>query len=121
MQYRELIKQVQHYSGFSDSESETALRLFVEKLSARLTEEEREDFASQLPSDLQDIALSVEGTEKWSGSEFIKQFCEEEDIEEGRAKKQIHAVWEAIKDAISPGEVEDIRAQLPNDLVTELH
>ena len=32
MQYRELVKKVQHFSGFSDKESETALRLFIKTL-----------------------------------------------------------------------------------------
>lgn len=116
MEYHDMIKRVQDYSGFSDDESETALRLFIEKLSARLTEEEREDFASQLPTDLQEIALAVDTAEDLSASDFINQFCETEDIEENRAIRQIKAVWQALKDALSPGEVQDIQAQLPMDL-----
>lgn len=121
MQYRELVKRVQNYSGFSDSESETALRTFINKLSARLTEEEREDFASQLPEDLQEVALEPETSEKWGADDFIRQFCEAEDIEENRAKKQIMAAWQALKEAISPGEIKDIKSQLPQDLAAMLH
>jgi len=42
-------------------------------------------------------------------------------IDEKRAKKQILCAWKAIKDAISPGEIDDIRAQLPNKTVAFLH
>jgi uncharacterized protein (DUF2267 family) len=121
MQYRELVKRVQNYSGFSDVESEQALRLFVNKLSSRLNEEEREDFASELPEDLDAVALEPETTETGNVTDFIRQFCEAEDIEEGRAKKQIYATWLALKEAISPGEIRDIRAQLPNDLAVMLY
>lgn len=121
MGYRELIKKVQQYSGFSDGESKDALQMMVESLSVHLTEGERQDFASQLPSELQDIALSVSATEENSRQDIVEQFMEEEGIDEGRAKKQIHAAWQALKEAISPGEINHIRAQLPNSMVAFLH
>lgn len=121
MQYRELVKRVQDYSGFSDQESETALKVFVRKLAARLTEDERKDFASQLPTDLQDMALTSETSDVKTESDFIRQFCEEENIEESRAKKQIMASWRAIKDALTPGQINHIKTQLPNDLAESLH
>lgn len=121
MTYRELVKRVQHYSGFSDSESETALRLFIKKLACRLTMDERKDFASQLPTDLQDLAMTDETSDAKTEGEFIRQFCDEENIDESRAKKQIMAAWQALKDAITKGEIEDIRAQLPKDLAAQLH
>jgi uncharacterized protein (DUF2267 family) len=121
MQYRQLVKRVQDYSGFSDSESETALRLFVRKLAARLTQDERKDFASQLPSDLQDMALTTETSDVKTQEDFIRQFCEEENIEEGRAKKQVMAAWKAIKDALTPGQIKHIKTQLPDALAESLY
>jgi uncharacterized protein (DUF2267 family) len=52
---------------------------------------------------------------------MIAELCQEEDIDEKTARKQIHAVWMTLEDSISPGEIEDIKAQLPNDLVATLH
>jgi len=121
MKYRELIKKVQTYSGFSDSESKDALDLMVESLAVHLTEGERKDFASQLPEELQDLALSVRATEANSKEDILKQFMQIQDIPENRAKKQILAAWQAIKDAISKGEIDHIRAQLPNRTVAFLH
>jgi uncharacterized protein (DUF2267 family) len=121
MKYREMIKKVQKYSGFSDSESQDALQLMVESLAVHLTEGERKDFASQLPQELQDIALSVEATDENANEDILQQFMEIENIDEGRAKKQIYSAWKALKDAISGGEINHIRAQLPNQTVAFLH
>lgn len=121
MKYREMVKRVQQYSGFSDAESEEALQLMVESLAVHLTEGERKDFASQLPTKLKDIALSVWATEENSRQDILRQFMEIQEIDEGHAKKQMFASWKALKDAISPGEIDDIRAQLPNSLVKMLH
>lgn len=120
MKYRELIKRVQSYSGFSDSESKEALQLMVESLAVRLTEGERKDFASQLPTELKDIALSVWPIEENRKPDLLHQFMELQDIDEGHAKKQIKATWKALKDAVSSGEIDDVKAQLSNKTVTLL-
>lgn len=121
MGFREMIKKVQTYSGFSDAESKDALELMVESLAVHLTEGERKDFASQLPQELQDMALSVQATEANSKEDILRQFMELEDIDESRAKKQIMSAWRALKDALSEGEISHIRAQLPNATVAFLH
>jgi uncharacterized protein (DUF2267 family) len=121
MKYRELIKKVQNYSGFSDDESEDALQMMVESLAVHLNEGERKDFASQLPQRLQDLALSVYATPRNANEDLVEQFMVNERIDENRAKKQILASWQALKDALSKGEVEHIRSQLPNRTVAFLH
>lgn len=121
MGYREMIKKVQNYSGFSDSESEDALQMMVESLAVHLTEGERKDFASQLPEELQDIALSVQPTEDTAKEDIIEQFMGTQEIDEKRAKKQVYSAWQTLKDAISMGEINHIRSQLPNRTVAFLH
>jgi len=121
MGFRELIKKVQVYSGFSDQESKDALEHMVETLAVHLNEGERKDFASQLPQELKDIALSVLATEENSRQDILQQFMENQHIEEGRAKKQILSAWHALKDAVSPGQIEHIRSQLPKKTVAFLH
>ncbi|HEY4160771.1 MAG TPA: DUF2267 domain-containing protein [Candidatus Saccharimonadales bacterium] len=121
MKYRELIKKVQLYSGFSDTESQDALDSLVESLAIHLNEGERKDFASQLPQELQDRALAVLPTKETSRQDMLEQIMEVERIPEPRAKKQMLAAWRALKDAISEGEIDDIRAQLPRKTVALLH
>jgi uncharacterized protein (DUF2267 family) len=120
MKYRELINKVQKYSGFSDTESKDALDIMVETLAVHLNEGERKDFAAQLPDELKSMALSVYATEQNSTEDILKQFMELEGIDESHARKQIRAAWQALKSAISGGEAEHIKAQLPNNLVSLL-
>lgn len=117
MRYRELIKKVQDYSGLSFEEAKEALQVMVEVLAVHLTERERKDFASQLPEELQNIALAVLATEENSTKPILPQIMELQQVDENRAKHQIKAAWRALKNAISRGEIEDIKAQLPNDFV----
>jgi hypothetical protein len=86
MKYRELIKKVQDYSGFSDAESQEALEMMVESLAVHLTEGERKDFASQLPQKLKDMALSVYPSKENSKEDLVEQFMEYEHIDENRAQ-----------------------------------
>ncbi len=121
MTFREMIKKMEHYSGFSDRESKESLELMVESLAVHLTEGERKDFASQLPKELEAIALSVWPTKATVKQDMLQQFMSMQDVEESRAKKQLLCAWKVLKDAITPGEIDDIRAQLPNATVAMLH
>lgn len=117
MKYRELIKTVQHYSGFSDAESKDALDGTVATLAVHLTEGQRENFASQLPSELQDLALAVYATEENSSQDLFEQFMEVQEVDESRAKKQLLSAWNALKDTLSAGLIDHICAQLPTRTV----
>lgn len=121
MGYRELIKKVQLESGFSDAESKDALEHMVESLAVHLNEGERKDFASQLPQELKDIALSVYPTKENSRKEILQQFMETQRVEYARAKKQVLSAWKALKEAISAGEINHIKSQLPSKTVELLY
>lgn len=121
MGYREMIKKVQMYSGFSDSESKDALDCTVESIAIHLNEGERKDFASQLPEELQDMALAVLPTEVTAREDLLQLVMEAEHIDENRAKKQLLSAWRALKEALTKGQIEHIKAQLPNQTVALLH
>jgi uncharacterized protein (DUF2267 family) len=110
-----MIKRVQRYSGFSDSESKDALDCTVETLAVHLTEGERKHFASQLPSELKDRALSVFATRITAKEDILEQVARLQNVTIDHAKNQLLSSWHAIKDAISDGEIQDVRAQLPKN------
>ncbi|HWT39840.1 MAG TPA: DUF2267 domain-containing protein [Dongiaceae bacterium] len=112
MKYRELIKTVQHYSGFSDAESKDALDGTVATIAVHLTEGARENFASQLPTELKDLALAVYATDENSHQDLFEQFMEFQEVDAPRAKKQLISAWEALKDTLSAGLIDHITAQL---------
>lgn len=117
MKYRELIKTVQHYSGFSDAESKDALDGIVATLAVHLTEGQRANFASQLPTELKDLALSVYATEQNSTQDLFEQFMEVQEVDAPRAKKQLLSAWSALKGTLSSGLIDHICAQLPTRTV----
>ncbi len=121
MKYRELVKRVQHYSGFSDSESEQALRLFIMVLASRLTDDERKDFGSQLPEELKAETAKISDTIKFSKDDMYEAISQIQEIEPEHAKKQVMASWNALKDQLTPGQIDDIKSQLPPDLDEELY
>lgn len=120
MGFREMIRKVQLYSGFSDDESKDALEHMVEAVAVHLPEIERLDFADQLPDELRDIALSVYATDKNSRSDLVDDFVEIQHVDVVRAKKQIISAWQALKEVINERQVRRIRAQLPNSTVALL-
>lgn len=121
MKYRELIKTVQYYSGFSDEESKDALDGTVAALAVHLTEGERANLAHQLPSELEDMALAVYATTENSTQDLFEQFMEFQEVDEPRAKRQLLSAWEALKDILSAGLIDRIRSQLPTQTVELLH
>lgn len=121
MKYREMVKTMQTNSGFSDKESEGALQTFVRLLSERLEEGERQDFASQLPEELEQIAASPVDTIKMEKEDFIAEIALEQEVDESRAKKQMMAAWNTLKQALTRGQINHIKTQLPPSLSGQLH
>jgi len=113
MRFSELVQRVQMYSGLPSEESRDALELMVESLAVHLPEPERRHFASELPEELSDLALSVWPTEYTASQDIVEQFMEQEHIDEGLARQQIRAAWTALKDVVSEGQLNSIRALLP--------
>jgi len=122
MQYREFLKRVAHHSGFSDSESLEATQVFMETLATRLNYAELKNFVSQLPVEVADMATPGVGKmEKFHGDEFLERIADKQNITTAHAKKQMYSVWQTLKEAVDEGQIQHLRAQLPNDMVELLH
>lgn len=113
MEYQELIKKVQVYSGFSDFESKDALDCLVETLAVRLDENGRKSFATHLPQELHDMALAVYPSNENANVDILAQFMQYQNVNSDRARKQILSAWQALKDTISKAEIERLRNELP--------
>lgn len=117
MQYDEFIGQVQHRARMADSEEAVrAVRVVLQTLGRRLVGGEIKDAASQLP---REIALYLEEAEAGSGKygldEFYERVAEKEGLDLPIAIHHARAVVSVLLDALSPGEVKDIREQLPRE------
>lgn len=116
MKHDEFIGQVQHRARLSSrGDAERATSATLETLGERLAGGEAKDFASQLPPHLAKYALSgLAGMgERYTLDEFYRRVSDREGVDLPKAIFHARAVIEVLQEAISPGEIKDIRAQLP--------
>lgn len=87
----------------------------------RLTHEEADQVVDQLPRDLKDVWEAGEKKErrplKLNREEFYDRVKRETGVASKREARWLTlAVFAALKEQLSPGEAEDVYAQLPKDL-----
>ena len=119
MKYDEFIKQVQE-RGHMDSreEAEKAVRATLETLAERLRGGEAHDLASQLPPELAEyLGHERAGAgESFSLDEFFERVNERDrGVDLPGAVYHARVVIDVLGDAVTQGEIEDIRSQLPQE------
>lgn len=116
MKHDEFIGQVQHHARLSSrGDAELAARATLETLAERLAGGEAEDLASQLPRGLAEYlrtGLAGAGV-RFSMEDFFRRVSEREGVDLPKAIYHARAVIAVLYEAVSPGELADIRAQLP--------
>ena len=116
MRYDEFIGQVQHRAGLgSHTEAERATRATLETLAERLAGGEAHDLAAQLPPEL---ARSLEAPDAGIGAkltldEFFELVSEREGVDLPDATFHARVVIGVLTEAVSIGEIQDVRVQLP--------
>jgi uncharacterized protein (DUF2267 family) len=116
MKADEFIKQVKERAGLSSREEAIeATHATLSVLGERLYGGERDDLAAQLPIELQGFLLEAQGSNKFDVDEFFVRVSEEEECEVEEAVEHAQAVIDVLCEAVSKGEIEDIKSQLPKD------
>ncbi len=116
MKYDELIGQVRHRAGLgSHAEAERATRATLETLAERLAGGEAHDLAAQLPAEL---ALYLQPPDAGIGAkltldEFFALVSEREGVDLPDATFHARVVIGILTEAVSVGEIQDVRVQLP--------
>ena len=116
MRYDEFIGQVQHRAGLgSHAEAERATRATLETLAEPLAGGEAHDLAAQLPPEL---ARSLELPDAGIGAkltldEFFELVSEREGVDLPDATFHARVVIGVLTEAVSLGEIQDVRVQLP--------
>lgn len=116
MRYDEFIGQVQNRAQLrSRGEAERVTWATLQTLGERLAGGEAKDFASQLPIPLPQYALSgLAGMGiPLSLDDFVQVVADREGAEPQRARQHTQAVCSVLQEALAPGEVQDMCAQLP--------
>ncbi len=116
MRYEEFIDRVAgHVVVGSREEAERVTRATLETLGERLGREERDDLASQLPHELKEYLLARPHSDRFLLDEFYNRVSARADIRHVHGVREAQAVMAVLREAISPGEWEDLLSKLPDD------
>lgn len=101
--------------------AENAITATLETLNERITGGEARDLAAQLPEEIQPaLRPKAEEAEGFSSGEFYRRVAEHEGVEIETARIEAWAVMRVLREAVTPGELDDMVAQLPEDFNTLL-
>ncbi|MBD3402022.1 DUF2267 domain-containing protein [candidate division GN15 bacterium] len=116
MQFHDFIGQVQHRARLDSEEAALKLtRVTLETLSERLGGEEPRDLAAQLPEEIGRYLTTPGKGERFNSDEFLQRVSEREGADLPKAVYHVRAVFEVLGEAVSGGELNDVRQQLPED------
>jgi uncharacterized protein (DUF2267 family) len=91
----------------------------VQTLGARISEGEVKDLEAELPAELSDALerglAESRAAKKMSEQEFLARIAELEGIEPAEADRHAHAMFQAVREALSPKEFSDMASQLSED------
>ena len=113
MQRDEFVKRVREIGELdSREEAEAAIKATFATLKERLAGNEPNNLAAQIPGDLAEPLQGEGGREDFALAEFYRRVAEKEGIDESRAIRQSRAVALVLQEAITTGEMDDVRGQL---------
>ena len=122
MQYQEFLQRVQEQINATEPATQTqraaeqAITATLQTLSERLTGGEATDLAAQLPEELKaPLERSAEEAERFSLEEFYERVAEREGVDLETARNDASAVMSVLRVAVTPGQLDDLMAQLPSE------
>jgi uncharacterized protein (DUF2267 family) len=117
MKYNQFIAHVEEHSGLGYEQAEEATHAFFEMLGARLTTDESKHLASQLPNELAETVKTASTDQSQvDAGEFFERIGNHQNAGRSIAYDHAQAVWDTLKQAVSKGQINHIREQLPTDI-----
>lgn len=116
MQHDEFIGQVQHRARLPHrGDAERVTRIVLETLSERLTEGAARNLAAQLPAEIGHHMIGTPLSGRLTLEEFFQRLSLREGVPLPTVIHHARAVLSVVRDAVSPGALEHVKAQLPKD------
>ncbi|MDT5085028.1 MAG: hypothetical protein QOE52_1969 [Mycobacterium sp.] len=116
MQYDELIALVAERAGLFKGDAIDLTRATLATLADRIGGGAVRELAAHLPGPLQDALLpTTEEAEAFSFEEFINRVAERTRRKSIVSESAVAAVMATLRDAVTPGEFDNILSQLPKD------
>lgn len=115
MKYDEFVGEVQSRARLpSRGDTVRAIQATLETLAERINPGEADDLAAQLPPELGTFLRQVETSERFSVDDFFLRVAAKETADLPDAAHHARAVMAVLQEAVTTGEMEDVRAQLPD-------
>lgn len=114
MQADEFVRRVQVQAKIATGDA--ALKVIeaaLETLGERIRRDERRDLAAQLPDQLKAYLNKRQETTRFDLEEFYNRVAGRSELGLPAAILQSQAVIDVLQQAVSPGQLQDIRRQLP--------
>jgi uncharacterized protein (DUF2267 family) len=122
MDYAKFIKEVKvRMNTDSEEEALKAIKAVFESLSEHLAGEEPRHLAAQLPPDIGKYLKSPGGASSFSVDDFFRKVGEKANVDKKTAVQHVRSVMEVLRMAVSRGELEDVKSQLPKELYEVLN
>jgi uncharacterized protein (DUF2267 family) len=116
MKYEQFIDRVADRAGLDTEEAAFVTEAVLATLAERITGGEARDLAAQLPEELQPpLEDTDEPAEPFGLNEFIRRVGIRADVDPGDALEGTRAVLATLREAVTPGEFEDVLSQLPKE------
>ncbi|GAB3674878.1 DUF2267 domain-containing protein [Halopiger thermotolerans] len=119
MQYDDFIGEVQHRAQLDSREAALSIsRATLTTLAERLEPGEADDLGAQLPDELGRFLEENDEADVFDFDEFVDRVADRQEVGgDDPADAAFHAqtVIDVVEEAVTEGELEDIRLQLPED------
>jgi uncharacterized protein (DUF2267 family) len=113
----EFIDSVAKRSGTSPRQAEVLTRATLRTLAERIDGGEARDLAAQLPEQLRAHVFAPSETgERFGLDIFVQRVSGRADVDESLARAGMRAVFDTVRDGVTPDEYDDVIGQLPADL-----
>jgi uncharacterized protein (DUF2267 family) len=118
VQYDDFVSSVQVRLGRPRDETEALVHSTLRVLAERLTAGEANDLRAQLPEDLKaDLIPPEPEAQPFGPDEFARRVARIAHLSEADARDGMVAVLATTRDAVEPGEFDDVLAQLGGEFV----
>ena len=116
MRYDEFVGQVQHRARLgTEGDAVRAIHATLETLGERLFGGEAHNLAAQLPVEIGAYLKRAEGGESFDLDEFFDRVSMREGVDLPVAVYHARVVMEVLTEAVSPGVLDKVRDQLPDE------
>jgi uncharacterized protein (DUF2267 family) len=116
MKHDEFMTKVGQRADVSLETADALTAATLRTLAERISGGEAKDLAAQLPAELKPhLTGADEPAQRFDAEEFVRRVAERAGTDPDRARAGVQAVFTTIREAVTPGEIDDITAQLPKD------